>query len=160
MTDVLTPSPKQAFFDNNGNPLTGAARAAARHKAWVGANRDWKRRYDREYRRRNPEKAREKDRANYQRHAEKKREKSRLAARARPQVRRAYLGYPEPTRPMPEMCECCGTARGKKSLHLDHDHAIGKFRGWLCTRCNLGVGYFKDSVERLSAAIAYLERAK
>jgi hypothetical protein len=38
----------------------------------------------------------------------------------------------------------------------DHDHVSGKFRGVLCDHCNIGVGLFKDSPERLASAIRYL----
>lgn len=42
-------------------------------------------------------------------------------------------------------------------LVLDHDHATGAFRGWLCSNCNAGLGFYKDSPERLRAAADYLE---
>jgi len=41
-------------------------------------------------------------------------------------------------------------------LHWDHDHATGLFRGCLCINCNLGLGHFKDSPDRLNNALAYL----
>lgn len=56
-----------------------------------------------------------------------------------------------------------------KYLSLDHDHdccplrdgndrACGKcYRGFVCTRCNTGLGFFQDDVERLRAAIDYIE---
>jgi len=69
---------------------------------------------------------------------------------------RKSLGYPEPTRPKPEKCECCGKIPGKKGLALDHDHVTGEFRGWLCSRCNTGIGSLGDTVQDLQGAIEYL----
>ena len=40
---------------------------------------------------------------------------------------------------------------------LDHDHTTGSFRGWLCHRCNRGIGCFSDDVNHLKRAISYLE---
>lgn len=45
-----------------------------------------------------------------------------------------------------------------RSLSIDHDHQTGAFRGWLCTRCNLGLGYF-STLELTKAAQDYLEKA-
>ncbi len=70
---------------------------------------------------------------------------------------RQWVGLPEPTRPAPELCECCGGAPGKRAMHLDHDHETGKFRGWLCSSCNRGIGLLGDSLERLQRATDYLK---
>lgn len=40
---------------------------------------------------------------------------------------------------------------------LDHDHQNGAFRGVLCMHCNSALGQFEDDVNRLRAAIRYLE---
>ena len=52
-------------------------------------------------------------------------------------------------------CEICGDA---KNLNVDHCHATKKIRGILCTKCNTGLGFFRDSLERLNAAIKYLTK--
>lgn len=69
-------------------------------------------------------------------------------------------GLPEPTRPMPAACECCGKSDLALSatLHLDHDHANGLFRGWLCGPCNRAIGQLGDTVEGVRCALDYLER--
>src|SRR6266571_73973 len=43
-------------------------------------------------------------------------------------------------------------------LAVDHDHATGATRGLLCSGCNVGIGYMKDSPGRLRYAADYLER--
>ncbi|MBH5129508.1 MULTISPECIES: endonuclease VII domain-containing protein [unclassified Streptomyces] len=40
---------------------------------------------------------------------------------------------------------------------VDHSHSDGSIRGLLCHACNLGLGHFKDSPERLHAALEYLK---
>lgn len=41
---------------------------------------------------------------------------------------------------------------------LDHDHKTNSFRGWICNKCNFGLGNFDDSEERLLNALHYLEQ--
>lgn len=43
-----------------------------------------------------------------------------------------------------------------KNLSVDHCHTSNIIRGLLCTKCNIGLGYFNDNVEFLSSAIHYL----
>ena len=52
---------------------------------------------------------------------------------------------------------CCAPEPGGRGMfHVDHCHTSLKIRGLLCTHCNAGLGQFKDSPERLEAAIHYL----
>lgn len=73
--------------------------------------------------------------------------------------RHRVLGFPAPTRVRPDLCECCGQKPGKHSLHLDHCHATGIFRGWLCGKCNRAIGALGDTEVGLQKALAYLRRA-
>ena len=41
-------------------------------------------------------------------------------------------------------------------LFIDHDHATGGVRGLLCRRCNIALGFLKDSPERCIRASKYL----
>lgn len=45
----------------------------------------------------------------------------------------------------------------ERRLAVDHCHITGAVRGLLCTRCNMGLGYFRDRSEVLRKAAEYLE---
>ena len=60
--------------------------------------------------------------------------------------------------PKPDVCECCGNKPLKWCL--DHDHKTNKFRGWICDRCNTGLGKLGDNIEGLEKAKEYLLKAE
>lgn len=55
-------------------------------------------------------------------------------------------------------CAICGEKCEETKIFADHDHITGKPRGLLCNRCNIGCGVFRDNVEYMKKAIAYLEK--
>jgi len=56
--------------------------------------------------------------------------------------------------PRPEFCECCKKIPLKWCL--DHDHSDDSFRGWICERCNTGLGKLGDNLEGIVNAMNYL----
>lgn len=55
-------------------------------------------------------------------------------------------------------CAVCGSTEwGAGGVpHVDHDHATNEIRGLLCSRCNCGIGMFRDDPELLLEAVRYL----
>jgi Recombination endonuclease VII len=84
-----------------------------------------------------------------------------VRAASRKWIRR---NLPVPDREAPILCECCGRSSsgrtGTEVLCLDHDHVTRTFRGWLCRRCNRGIGILGDNLEGLMRAVAYLKRSE
>jgi ribosomal protein L34E len=61
-------------------------------------------------------------------------------------------------------CAICGilleTSRKERSSNkacMDHDHETNRLRGVLCSSCNRALGFFRDSVVILEAALKYLK---
>jgi recombination endonuclease VII len=58
-----------------------------------------------------------------------------------------------------DVCAIC-KKKDRVRLCVDHCHDTRTVRGLLCKKCNTGLGCFDDDIERLRAAITYLERAR
>lgn len=56
------------------------------------------------------------------------------------------------------LCKICNASSEYKRLAVDHSHNTGKVRGLLCENCNRGLGMFKDEIDLLQNAIAYLAK--
>lgn len=124
-------------------------RERARSRDYGNAHKEIRAARNAEWRRNNPEKVK----ANSRKRNKTKRKE--ITA-----YNRRLAGLPEPTRPEPSTCEnCSGPPTGRGSLHLDHCHVTGKFRGWLCSLCNTAIGKLGDNREGLLRAIAYLDTA-
>ncbi len=54
-------------------------------------------------------------------------------------------------------CAICGDSFLISNRHLDHDYQTSMARGFLCSRCNNGLGMFSDTVDGLNRAINYLK---
>lgn len=59
------------------------------------------------------------------------------------------------------ICQICDQPerRAGRRLSLDHDHATGRLRGFICSRCNILLGLLRDDPEMLERAAAYLRTA-
>jgi hypothetical protein len=55
-------------------------------------------------------------------------------------------------------CAICGDSGQRRALAVDHDHVTGAVRGLLCDRCNPMLGYARDDIAVLEAAIEYLKK--
>jgi hypothetical protein len=71
---------------------------------------------------------------------------------------RKHLKKSAPKQPENMLCECCGTK--VDTFYFDHCHETGKFRGWVCRSCNVGIGFLGDNIEGLEKALAYLRKIK
>ena len=106
--------------------------------AWNEKNRKYHREYDKRWRARNPTKSR----SSYLKRTYK------MSLREFEELKLIQGGR----------CAIC--LRVVKRLVIDHCHKTNKTRSLLCTTCNAGIGQFKDDIELLAQAIAYLERFK
>jgi hypothetical protein len=58
------------------------------------------------------------------------------------------------------LCMICGEEEVGIRLAVDHDHETEQLRDLLCRKCNSGLGQFRDNINLLHNAAAYLERWK
>jgi hypothetical protein len=52
----------------------------------------------------------------------------------------------------------CALCPALEDLCVDHNHTTGRVRGILCRNCNAALGQFRDDIDRVRAAVKYLER--
>jgi hypothetical protein len=131
--------------------------SATRVAAWVKENPEARREIQARYREKNREKLRE---AHHKYIRDENGElTAEYKARLESKTAKWRQGLEEMAgRPRPEVCDiCAGPPDEGKSLHYDHCHQTGGFRGWLCRECNLMLGNARDNPQRLRDGAAYLE---
>ena len=70
-------------------------------------------------------------------------------------VNKHKKNHPYPTN---SKCQCC---KNVAKLHCDHSHTKSKkFRGWICSKCNVGIGNLGDDIAGIRRALKYLENIK
>lgn len=128
-----------------------------RCRKWEKANKELRKEYSLKsyYRNRDKRLAQKKESYNYEKQSATNRQ-------------RLYGLLPEQYERMVQnqndLCAICHesniTRRGKAPLFVDHDHATGSVRELLCHFCNAGIGYFKEDVSLMMAAIEYIKKHK
>ena len=132
----------------------------------IERKREYARSYQRMLRQKHPEEMRQKTREQMkrwrERNMEKARDKSRTFHKLHPEKDKIYrkrtkekkfgVKYPDIIN-----CEICGESISGEDINLDHNHETGKFRGWLCIKCNTGLGYYERYMESYKR---YLESKK
>jgi len=73
-------------------------------------------------------------------------------------IKHRFNLLPEQYEKLGNSCHICGVE--KTGLHVDHNHVTKEVRGKLCSTCNAGLGFFVDDLEKLKAAIEYLQKYK
>lgn len=129
-------------------------------------NKAKKNAYAREWYHANPEKIKEQRKKWYAKNqttiiAYRKKNKEAIAAYDKERsIRRNCFKYGlDPAKlPRPLVCELCG-ASGVR-MAFDHDHDTEKFRGILCTHCNVAIGMAKDNPNLLEKMAKYLRDHK
>lgn len=58
------------------------------------------------------------------------------------------------------ICETTEPGNGLARFPIDHCHTSKAIRGLLCSNCNRGLGYFKDSSTRMRRAADYVDSAE
>lgn len=76
-------------------------------------------------------------------------------------VRREYEAkHPRPKIGEEFYCRVCDrtiVVQRNRDVNLDHDHETGDIRGWICNRCNTGIGNLRESVSILRRAIKWIK---
>lgn len=149
--------------------LKNSEKIYERVKEWRKNNPGARTEEARRYRKKHPDKVKANSKRYREQNIDKVRECDKLAKRRmrslNPEKEKARLKkfaqrleekrLREAGREKPENCEICNLKEFR--IVFDHCHNSGKFRGWICDRCNRTLGIVKDSSELLIKMSDYLE---
>lgn len=137
-------------------PDRGQAQRADSSKAWAADNFYWK-----------EPRATSENRKEYMRNWHKKARAANADAHANSYLLKRYgitlETYREQLSKQNNVCAICkqpetAVIKNKRiAMPVDHCHKTGKTRGLLCTKCNRGLGLFRDNPDILENAIEYLK---
>ena len=140
----------------------------ARSRKYTEKNAESIRQKAKDYRLRNLEACRERSREYHLTHREQLLEYGReyrkrtKEKRRRDMLLREYNLTPEQVTEMmvlqKGLCVACTLPFSDEKPAIDHCHTTGRVRGLVHMKCNLGIGQFDDSPDKLRAAADYLER--
>lgn len=121
------------------------------YRRWYRKNRKKAKAYNKRWYRKNRKRARENHRLWYQKNKKKVNIHVRLY--------RHEMTRKEYDRRLKKQKNRCAICRKifRQTPHIDHSHKTGKNRGLLCSDCNKGLGFFKDSIQSLENSIEYLK---
>jgi len=108
--------------------------------------REWQKQYYAE----NKDRIQAKQRLKYKTYPHLAVQRYRQDAERQAKLREAKAGIPKPA-----ICPVC---LQPKRIVFDHCHDCGRFRGWLCDKCNLILGHCMNSPAILRELAVYLER--
>ena len=55
------------------------------------------------------------------------------------------------------ICQRTMIVQKNRDVNIDHDHATGEIRGYVCNDCNTGLGKFRDDISIIERAIRWLK---
>lgn len=59
----------------------------------------------------------------------------------------------------PPICTICQKTNNRRIV-VDHDHNTDEIRGWLCDKCNMGLGYLSDDEDTILRLAEYVRKYK
>ena len=158
----LEDKPLEQFHNRSNSPdgkrYTCKSCSNLKSREWAKNNAERHRKNSRDWSRRNPIRCRQ----NYKNWAKNNTHKivHNNAQRRYGLTTNAYEAMLSSQQAVCKICEKGETQKRRSRLSVDHCHKTGKVRGLLCSGCNKGLGYFKDSPEILRKAAAYLDKQR